>query len=174
LRIETLASDLSFPKYFIGNPVAFQFTASGFPLKDCGNDVLFVFIYNAIYNKFILEIPCCLCVGEYSFLGILHGMLSVKGEAVYIIKGIAASMSKHFISIILDGLLSALNVFASSCISENIVNRLIFGASINAPGKNCILNHLNKSVASYFFQRCCNMWVLEHWICGCGRIIQVA
>jgi hypothetical protein len=68
-------------------------------------------------------------------------MLSVRGEAGYVIKGVAASMSKDFISITMEGLLSALDMFDSSCLSENEVNKLIFDASINAPGKNCILNH---------------------------------
>jgi hypothetical protein len=42
-------------------------------------------------------------------------MLSVKGKVVYIFKGISAEMSKHFVSIILKGLLSALNIFDASC-----------------------------------------------------------
>jgi hypothetical protein len=74
-------------------------------------------------------------------------MLSVKGEAVYVIKGVTASMSKHFVSIIPEGLLSALDIFDSSCFSENEVKRLIFDASTDAPRKNCIIHHLNKSVA---------------------------
>ena len=50
--------NLSFPKFFVGNPVikyilwfpAFAGTTSVFPLKDCGNDDLFNFQYLAFFD----------------------------------------------------------------------------------------------------------------------------